>query len=57
MEITYKRVDELVEYEGNARRNDAGVGMSTLFRTIFIRSVHDIRLVFYNPKSHVNVCC
>lgn len=25
MEITYKRVDELVEYEGNARRNDAGV--------------------------------
>lgn len=25
MEITYKRVDELIEYEGNARRNDAGV--------------------------------
>ena len=25
MEITYKRPDELIEYEGNARRNDAGV--------------------------------
>lgn len=25
MEITYRKVDELVEYEGNARRNDAGV--------------------------------
>lgn len=25
MEIVYKKVDELVEYEGNARRNDAGV--------------------------------
>lgn len=25
MEITYRRVDELIEYEGNARRNDAGV--------------------------------
>lgn len=25
MEIIYKRVDELIEYEGNARRNDAGV--------------------------------
>lgn len=25
MEIIYKRPDELVEYEGNARRNDAGV--------------------------------
>ncbi|MBR1373483.1 ParB N-terminal domain-containing protein [bacterium] len=25
MEIIYKRVDELKEYEGNARRNDAGV--------------------------------
>ena len=25
MEIIYKRVEELVEYEGNARRNDAGV--------------------------------
>lgn len=25
MEIIYKRVDELTEYEGNARRNDAGV--------------------------------
>lgn len=25
MEIVYKRVDELIEYEGNARRNDAGV--------------------------------
>lgn len=25
MEIVYKRVDELVEYEGNARRNDGGV--------------------------------
>ena len=25
MEIVYKRVDELTEYEGNARRNDAGV--------------------------------
>lgn len=25
MEIIYKRVDELVQYEGNARRNDAGV--------------------------------
>ena len=25
MEIIYKRPDELIEYEGNARRNDAGV--------------------------------
>ncbi len=25
MEIIYKRVDELIEYEGNARRNDSGV--------------------------------
>ena len=25
MEIVYRKVDELVEYEGNARRNDAGV--------------------------------
>lgn len=25
MEIVYKKVDDLVEYEGNARRNDAGV--------------------------------
>lgn len=25
MEIVYKRVDDLIEYEGNARRNDAGV--------------------------------
>lgn len=25
MDIVYKRIDELVEYEGNARRNDAGV--------------------------------
>lgn len=25
MEIVYKKVDNLVEYEGNARRNDAGV--------------------------------
>lgn len=25
MGIIYKRVDELIEYEGNARRNDAGV--------------------------------
>jgi hypothetical protein len=25
VEITYKQIDELVEYEGNARRNDAGV--------------------------------
>lgn len=25
MEITYRKVDELVEYEGNARRNDAGI--------------------------------
>lgn len=25
MEIVYKRTDELIEYEGNARRNDAGV--------------------------------
>ena len=25
MQIVYKRVDELTEYEGNARRNDAGV--------------------------------
>lgn len=25
MEIVYRTVDELVEYEGNARRNDAGV--------------------------------
>ncbi len=25
MEIVYKRPDELIEYEGNARRNDAGV--------------------------------
>ncbi|MEG1562520.1 MAG: ParB N-terminal domain-containing protein [Bacteroides sp.] len=25
MEITYKRVDELIKYEENARRNDAGV--------------------------------
>ena len=25
MEIIYKHPDELIEYEGNARRNDAGV--------------------------------
>lgn len=25
MEIVYKKVDELKEYEGNARRNDSGV--------------------------------
>lgn len=25
MEIIYKRIDELIEYEGNARRNEAGV--------------------------------
>lgn len=25
MEIVYKKIDELIEYEGNARRNDAGV--------------------------------
>ena len=25
MEIIYKKVNELIEYEGNARRNDAGV--------------------------------
>lgn len=25
MEIVYRKVDELIEYEGNARRNDAGV--------------------------------
>ena len=25
MEVIYKRVDELIEYEGNARRSDAGV--------------------------------
>lgn len=25
MEVIYKRVEDLVEYEGNARRNDAGV--------------------------------
>jgi hypothetical protein len=25
MEIIYKRTDELIEYDGNARRNDAGV--------------------------------
>ena len=25
MEVVYKKVDDLIEYEGNARRNDAGV--------------------------------
>jgi hypothetical protein len=25
VEITYKHIDELIEYEGNARRNEAGV--------------------------------
>ena len=25
MEVIYKPVGELIEYEGNARRNDAGV--------------------------------
>lgn len=25
MEIVYRKVDDLIEYEGNARRNDAGV--------------------------------
>ena len=25
MQVVYKRVDELIEYEGNARRNDTGV--------------------------------